>query len=115
MTRERLPSRRDSESFAIEHNGHRFRMQVSEYPDGRLGEVFLNHVKQSSPVDALAGDLAILISLLLQHGVSPADIGHALRRSERNAPQSIAGTVVDFLVALDPPAAVGVQPSEAAE
>jgi hypothetical protein len=101
MTRAALPNKRQGESFAIEHVGLRFRLQVNEYPDGRIGEVFLNWEKSDTAVDALGGDFAILISLLLQHGMTAAQIGHALRRNSRGEPQTIAGTVVDFVAALD--------------
>lgn len=97
----RLPNRRDSESFAIEHLGLRFRVQVSIYPDGRLGEIFIDAEKQNSAVGALGGDVAILISLLLQHGMGAADIGHALNRDARGNAQSIVGTMVDLLAGLD--------------
>jgi hypothetical protein len=43
--RERLPDRRDGEGFAIEHLGLRFRAHVSIYPDGRLGEIFIDAEK----------------------------------------------------------------------
>lgn len=112
MTREILPHKRQGESFPIEHVGIRFRMHVSEYPDGRLGEVFLNAEKNESAVDAVGGDFAILISLLLQHGMTAAQIGHALRRGARGEPLSIAGTVVDFLVKLDGASAAVAEAAE---
>ena len=67
------------------------------FPDGAVGEVFLDATKQSSMLDAFAADAAILLSLLLQHGASPADVGHALRRSPNGAPASLIGAVVDEL------------------
>lgn len=115
MPRERLPGRRDGEAFAIEHLGLRFRAQVSIYPDGRLGEVFIDAEKQHSTVGALGGDIAILISLLLQHGMHAAEIGHALNRDLRGNPQSIAGTIVDLLAGLDVQLDQAAQESEAAE
>lgn len=96
-----LPARRDAESFDVEHNGQRFRVQVSEYPDGQLGEVFVNTHKNDGTLNAYAGDIAILISLLLQHGVLPAAIGHALRRNPDESRASVAGVVADALAALD--------------
>jgi hypothetical protein len=79
----------------LEHAGHHFRMQIGYFPDGTLGKVFLNSAKQSSALDAVAADAAILISLLLQHGAAPTEIGHALRRVPDGATASLIGAVVD--------------------
>jgi hypothetical protein len=96
--RRRLPQRRDAIAVELEHAGHHFRMQVGCFPDGALGEVFLDATKQNSSLDAFAADAAILISLLLQRGATPAEIGHALRRTRDGKPASPIGTVVDWLV-----------------
>jgi hypothetical protein len=75
-TRRRLPQRRGAIAAEFEHAGHRFRMQVGCFPDGALGEVFVDATKPNSALDALAADAAILLSLLLQHGATPVEIGH---------------------------------------
>jgi hypothetical protein len=93
MTRRRLPHRRGAVALDIEHAGHRYRLHVGCFPNGTLGEVFLDAAKQNSTLDAFAADAAILVSLLLQHGVLPAEIGHALRRSPNGAPASLIGAV----------------------
>jgi hypothetical protein len=80
-SRRPLPQRRSAIAVELEHAGHHFRMQIGHFPDGALGEVFLDAAKQNSALDAFAADVAILISLLLQHNVTPAEIGHALRRA----------------------------------
>jgi len=95
--RKRLPNRRRAVAFELEHAGHRYRMHVGHFPDGGIGEVFLDSAKQNSALDAFASDAAILISLLLQHGATPAEIGHALRRSPDGAPASLIGAAVDRL------------------
>src|SRR5437660_10012223 len=69
----RLPHRRGAVALDIEHAGHRYRMHVGYFPDGAVGEVFLDATKQNSMLDAFAADAAILLSLLLQHGALPAD------------------------------------------
>ena len=73
--RRRLPQRRGAIAVDLEHAGHHFRMQIGCFPDGALGEVFLDAAKQNSALDAFAADAAILVSLLLQHGATPAEIG----------------------------------------
>lgn len=108
--REPLPPKRHGEAFEIEHLGHRLRLQVNEYPDGRLAEIFINANKPNSTIDSLVGDVAILLSLLLQHGVAPKAIGHALRRCPRDLPQSFVGVAADILAALDAGEPVRVTP-----
>jgi ribonucleoside-diphosphate reductase alpha chain len=95
--RRRLPHRRGAVALDIEHAGHRYRMHVGYFPDGTVGEVFVDATKQNSTLDALAADAAVLLSLLLQHGALPAEIGHALRRSPNGASASLIGAVVDEL------------------
>jgi hypothetical protein len=51
--RRRLPQRRGAIAVELEHTGHRFRMQIGCFPDGALGEVFLDAAKQNSGLDAL--------------------------------------------------------------
>jgi hypothetical protein len=97
--RRRLPHRRGAIALDIEHAGHRYRMHVGYFPDGALGEVFLDATKQNSMLDAFAADAAILLSLLLQYGALPDEIGHALRRSPNGAPAGLIGAVVDELQA----------------
>src|SRR5262249_57772824 len=95
MTRRNLRPRRGALAIEFEHAGHRFRMQVGSFADGALGEIFLDAAKQNSGLDAFAADAAILVSLLLQHGATPAEIGHALRRTPDGAAASLIGAVVD--------------------
>ena len=95
--RRRLPHRRGAVALDIEHAGHRYRMHVGYFPDGAVGEVFLDATKQNSMLDAFAADAAILLSLLLQRGATPAEIGHALRRAPDGTAASLIGAVVDRL------------------
>jgi hypothetical protein len=95
--RRRLPHRRGAVALDIEHAGHRYRMHVGYFPDGALGEVFLDATKQNSALDAFAAYAAILVSLLLQHGATPTEIGHALRRAPDGSAASLVGGVVDRL------------------
>jgi hypothetical protein len=60
----RLPHRRGAVALDIEHAGHRYRMHVGYFPDGALGEVFLDATKQNSMLDAFAADAAILRIIL---------------------------------------------------
>jgi hypothetical protein len=98
MNRALLPPRRDADAIRFEDgNGHVFRIHVGFYPSGGIGEVFINAEKTDSSLDALAGDTAILLSLLLQHGATFKAIGHALRRNPSGSRASFIGEVVDHL------------------
>jgi hypothetical protein len=98
MTRRRLPQRRAAVAFAFNHGG--FRANVGLYPEGGIAELFLNSSKPDSTLDGFAADAAILISLLLQHGATPAEIGHALRRAPDSSPDSLIGAAIDQLQTL---------------
>lgn len=79
MTRERLPNRRRSFSFNFEHECHRYRCTGSRFVDGRLSEIFLDvPAKMGTPIHANASTTAILVSLLLQHGVDAETIRHSI-------------------------------------
>jgi hypothetical protein len=83
MIRQRLPNRRASESFTFELNGLRFTATVSRFPDGRIGELFLNNHKFGNQSDTNARDAAILLSFALQHGADLETIRRALCRDSQ--------------------------------
>lgn len=117
MTRAGLPARRAADAVRFEHLGHVFRIQVGFYPGGDIiGEVFINAEKNDSAIDAIAGDIAILLSLLLQHGATLGTIGHALRRNPNGSRASLIGALVDRLDELfgTAPAAASAQPQAGA-
>ncbi len=78
--RQRLPSRRPNETADLDFDGARYAVTVGFYPDGRPGEVFTGNAKVGSSVEAVLDDAAILISLLLQHGVEPAALARTVGR-----------------------------------
>jgi hypothetical protein len=48
--RERLPNRRLGESFELEVAGLRYTATIGRFPDGRIGEIFLNNGKAAEGV-----------------------------------------------------------------
>ena len=97
MTRARLPNRRNAQIAMFEHGGRRYRATFGIFSNGALAEVFLDSGKADSTLQQHADDVAVLVSLLLQNGVSPdviqaidlrADphcVGHlAVREGEKN-------------------------------
>ena len=76
--RERLPNRRPSTTFDFEVAGLHYTATVSQFNDGRIGELFINNHKSNSAADTNARDAAI--------ACSPRP---AARRRRRNHPQSV--------------------------
>jgi hypothetical protein len=104
MERRRLGNRRLAVAFEFQHRDQRYRAQICPFPDGSgIAELFLDTAKPDSALDAFAADAAILISLLLQHGSSVSEIGHALRRCPNGEPASLVGAVVDCLRQMEDP------------
>ena len=102
MTRERLPNRRQHESFAFELAGIRYTGGTGSFPDGRLAEVFLNGAKCGTDADTAAKDAAIVASLALQHDVPCVVIRRALRNRDGRASGPL-GVALDLLAALPCP------------
>jgi ribonucleoside-diphosphate reductase alpha chain len=96
-TRERLPNRRPAVRFSFERQLSSYQVTAGYFPDGRLGEIFLNADRTDSLLDVLVHDAAILTSLALQHGCPLATITHALKRDARGEPASPIGAALDLL------------------
>jgi|ERR1700733_849154 hypothetical protein len=75
--RERLPNRRPAEVFDFQHGGRRWTATISRFPDGRLGEIFLDAIRGAA-IAELAAEAAIVASLALQSGCPLETLRHAL-------------------------------------
>jgi hypothetical protein len=95
--RKRLPYRRGAISTGFERDGAGFTITAGFYPDGRLGEIFLNADRANSLLDFLMSDAAILASLALQYGASLDELRHAMKRDARGTASSPIGTALDLL------------------
>jgi hypothetical protein len=93
--RERLPNRRSAETLAFDRDNLKYQMTVGHYPDGRIGEVFLNAEHANSLLDVLAHDAAILASLALQFGCPLDTIRHAIKRDAQGVAASPIGEALD--------------------
>lgn len=102
MIRTRPANRRSHETIAIEHDRQRYKIGLGrDFRNGQFGpviEVFLNAQQVNSQIDVLAGDGAILMSLLLQHGCPPDVIAHAMKRNPDGSPASPLGRAAAYLV-----------------
>ena len=95
--RQRLPNRRPGETFELEVDGLRYIATIGRFPDGRVGEIFLNNHRSNSAADTNAHDSAIVCSIALQCGADIETIRKALCRDSRARPSGPLGAVLDLL------------------
>jgi len=67
--REKLPNRRQGYTQKASVGGHKMFLRTSEYPDGRLGEIFIDMHKEGTAFRALMNQFAMAVSVGLQYGV----------------------------------------------
>jgi ribonucleoside-diphosphate reductase alpha chain len=75
----KLPDVRFGPTWRIEVGGEEMYVRAGEYPDGTLGEIFIDWGKQGSTLRGFTSALSITISQALQHGVPLQRIVKALR------------------------------------
>lgn len=95
--RQRLPNKRPAETIAFERDNLHYCATFGFFPDGKVGEIFLNATPPNSLLDALTSDAAICASLALQYGCPIEAIAHALKRDARGAATSPIGAALDLL------------------
>jgi hypothetical protein len=95
--RQRLPNRRDSETFSFSWLGMSFTASISRYPDGMLAEIFLTNHKVGTHADIAARDSAVVASLALQHGVSVETLRRALLRDSQGVASGPLGVALDIV------------------
>lgn len=69
IMRERLDNDRGGRVHKFKVAGYKGYLRTGEYPDGRLGEIFIEISKEGSTVSGLLGAFATSISIALQYGV----------------------------------------------
>jgi hypothetical protein len=95
--RQRLPNRRQCESFEFRHAGHPFTLTAGHYPDNRIGEIFISSNRAGSQVEAVARDSAIAVSIALQFGAPLETIRAALTKDFNGQPATLLGAALDAL------------------
>ena len=98
MARRRLENRRPNETFSVEHANVQYSATVGFCEGGLPCEVFCRAEKPDSDADNLADEVAIALSLALQNGVTPKELGHSLGRGD-GKPASLVGVLVGLLEA----------------
>ncbi len=84
--RERLANRRKCELFEFRHAEHPFTLCTGFYADGRVAEIFLSSHKPGSPIEAIARDAAVTVSIALQFGADFETIRQALTKDHDGGP-----------------------------
>jgi hypothetical protein len=99
VEREKLPMRREAESFSLRFAGVKepFAITLARFDDGLLAEVFIDAGKRGQMFDDLARDIAVLISIALQHGAPVGTLAKALTRDAHGDAQGLAGAVLDAI------------------
>jgi hypothetical protein len=98
-SRQRLPDRRPAETFELEIAGLHYTATIGRFPDGRIGEIFLNNHKSNSQADTNARDSAIVFSIAVQHGADPEAIRRALCPDSQGRASGPLGVALDMLCA----------------
>lgn len=78
MGRQRLPNRRQSETRQIEHRGQAITVTVGFDDAWAPREVFATGPKEGSDMQHVLSDACVLISIALQHGISPTALSRSL-------------------------------------
>jgi hypothetical protein len=100
--RRRLPHRRLAETFSFEVAGLKYTATVGRFPDGSVGEIFLQNHKPGSQSDFNARDSAIAASLALQHGTPLETIRGAILRDSQGRPSTPLGVALDKIAEAQP-------------
>jgi hypothetical protein len=96
--RQRLPNRRPSVTAEVKASGLKYTYTFSQFPDGRIGELFLNNHKSNSAADMNARDAAITFSIAVQHGADPEVIRRALCRDANGKASGPLGVALDDIL-----------------
>jgi ribonucleoside-diphosphate reductase alpha chain len=67
--RRKLPNRRGGYTQKASLCGHKIYLRTGEYPDGKLGEIFIDMHKEGASFRSLMNNFAMAISIGLQYGV----------------------------------------------
>jgi hypothetical protein len=94
MTHRILPGRWGQAVVDLDHDGFLYRVAVSRFPDGSPAEVLIDSAKVGSTLDTYGHDVAVLVSVLVQNGVSVSAIEEEL---DDRADAGLAARVVRLI------------------
>ena len=78
---ERLPNRRFGYNQKVRVGGQKIYLRTGDYPDGRVGEIFIDMHKEGATFRSLMNNFAIAVSLGLQYGVPLEEFVDAFTRT----------------------------------
>jgi ribonucleoside-diphosphate reductase alpha chain len=96
--RRRLPNRRASKLVSFRALEFEFTASVSRYPNGEIGEIFIDPAKVGSALNTLVHEIAIAFSFAVQYGAPVADVQCALDRDSQGRPIGPLATALDKLL-----------------
>lgn len=99
MTRNRLPTRRPTETFEFDLAGLHYTASVGYDPKGQPAEIFLNAGKVGTHLAIATQEAAILTSLALQYGTPLETLRGASLRAEGGAAEGAVGHLIDLICA----------------
>ena len=113
--RAELPQRRMNATAQAHWSGHSFTVCIGFDDAGTTREVFADHAK--GDMAAMLADACVLISIALQHGITPADLGKSLgtvpdwiNGAKVDAPASPIGAIIAIIADVPVMLAVDWQP-----
>ena len=100
VERQRLPTRRPNETMEVTHEGATYAITLGSDPaTGEVREIFSHGAKIGSAMDAILDDACILLSIMLQHGISASSFAGSMGyHGPDNEPSSIIGRLARLLI-----------------
>lgn len=99
MTRQRLPNRRECETYEFEREGLNYTVSYGRpHQGGPVRELFINAGKSGTNMESIMRDVATAISIALQSKASPEDLAHSITRNPDGSPASPIGQILDDMV-----------------
>lgn len=95
--RRRLPQRRASVTFTFRQADGEYRVTAGLFPNGTVGEIFVNCQKAGSSADINAADGAVAASLALQYGCNIDTLRTAMKRNPDGTAIGPLGHALDIV------------------
>lgn len=95
--RERLPNRRGAETISYYCRGQKIDATLGFFPDGRLGEAFIRSGKAGTDLSISMIEVAVAVSMALQHGCDIDTLREAMPRTEDGKAEGAVGQLLDML------------------
>ena len=103
--RKHLPARRPSVTRELTWAGSNGQattctVMVGFRLDGTPAEIFIDGAKIGSTMNLLLQDVAVIVSLALQHNIAPSELAHSMSRVPAGGAKTEVGSVLGAVVKL---------------